>query len=265
MKVLSLWLRDDFEATWLGKDPFTEVLALKGVTVRRVAQRRTFRFEKFGVGFFAKIHSGPGWPEIFKNLIVGKLPVLDASNEFIAARKLVDLGINTLVVAAFGVRGKNPARRQSFIVTDEIVDAISLEDFCSEWAEHSPAFGQKLTLLKDVASLARKLHVGGVVHRDFYLCHILLNRGPGNTHGSLVLIDLHRALIRKQTSYRSLVKELGALYFSSMDIGLSSRDYLRFLAIYFGLTPREVLENKNQLITAVCKRAEKLYAKRNRL
>ena len=264
MKVSSLWLRDDFESSWLGKDPFTEVVALKGVTVRRVAQRRTFRFEIFGAGFFAKIHSGPGWPEILKNLIVGKLPVLDASNEFIAARKLVDLGINTLVVAAFGVRGKNPARRQSFIVTDEIVDAISLEDFCSGWAEHPPVFGQKLTLLNDVASLARKLHVGGVVHHDFYLCHILLNRGSGSTSGSLVLIDLHRASIRKKLPDRSLVKELGALYFSSMDIGLSSRDYLRFLTIYFELTPREVLSNKNHLIAAVCKRAEKLYAKANR-
>ena len=261
MNMLNIWLREDFSRLWGKSDPFDQISSLTGSTVRQVANRRTFRFEISGRGFFAKVHKGAGWPEIFKNLMVGKPPVLDASNEFLAAKKLADLGIGTLSVGAYGVKGKNPARRESFLVTDEITGVVSLEELVAKWRENPPIFRDRVMMLRKLGELSRKLHLGGVVHRDFYLCHILFREGDWSEMDSLMLIDLHRALIRTHIPYRYLIKDLGALYFSSMDCGFSFRDCLRFLAHYFQLTPREVLETKTQWIIDLHRRAGRLKAR----
>ena len=36
--------------------------------------RRTLRIHHGGRSFFLKLHAGVGWPEIFKNLLQGRLP-----------------------------------------------------------------------------------------------------------------------------------------------------------------------------------------------
>ena len=266
----SLYLRDDFAARWADGDPFAEVDALSGTVFREVAGRRTFRFEIDGRGFFAKVHHGVGWREILKNWIVLKRPVLDASNEYAAATALGSAGMDTLKVAAFGVRGANPARRSSFLVSDEICDAVSLEDYCLSWAEHPSAPAVKRTLIERVARIAATMHESGINHRDFYICHFLLQGADeldAQTAATapLHLIDLHRAQRRKRVPRRWLVKDLGGLYYSAMDIGLTRRDVFRFLACYFGQPLREVLAQHSGLLRDIETRAHTLYAKAERL
>ena len=264
------YLREDFAALWAGKDPFAEVDGLSGEVFRAVGGRKTFRFEVNGRGFFAKVHHGVGWREILKNWIVLKKPVLDASNEYQAARLLGSAGVDTLEVAAFGARGANPASRHSFLVTDEIAGAQSLEDYCLNWPEQPPAPPLKWGLIGKVAQIARLMHGNGINHCDFYICHFLLD-GPqqldaGNVGAvKLHLIDLHRAQKRKRVPHRWLVKDLGGLYYSAMDIGLTRRDVLRFLVWYFEQPLRDILSGNAALLRDIEARADQLYAKAERL
>ena len=93
-----------FSREWEGKDPFTELEKTEGEIFRQVKSRRTFRFEVDGHGYFAKVHRGVGWREIFKNLLMGKRPVLSAANEYRAIRRLEELGVDTMTIAAYGCR-----------------------------------------------------------------------------------------------------------------------------------------------------------------
>jgi len=264
------YLREDFAARWRHADPFAEVDALRGTVFREVAGRRTFRFELDGRGYFAKVHHGAGWAEILKNLIVLKRPVLDARNEYAAARRLREAGIASLEVAAFGVRGWNPAGRRSFLISDEITHAQSLEDYCLQWPQHPPPPPLKWGLIARVAEIARVMHGAGVNHCDFYICHLLLRDAPSLDAGSvgqarLHVIDLHRARVRRRVPRRWLVKDLGGLYHSAMDIGLTRRDLLRFLACYFQQPIAEVLTQHSTLLRDIERRARTLYSKAERL
>jgi len=232
---------------------------LEGEIFRSVKTRRTFRFELNGKSYFAKIHHGIGWGEIFKNVLQFKMPVLGARNEYEAIRRLETLGVATMKVAAFGKRGWNPAKIQSFILTDELVDTISLEDFCRDWPTSPPPFDLKLALIRYVAEVSRTLHRNGVNHRDYYICHFLLRpkRLPAI---QAPLIDLHRAQLRRKTPRRWAVKDVAGLYFSAMKIGLTARDRLRFVRIYSdGLWRTEL-----RFWRAVERAAERLYAKEQR-
>jgi len=257
-RTSKLFLNEEFENAWAGKDPFAEAFALQGEVFRTVKSRRTFRFELNGKGYFAKLHHGVGWREIIKNLLQCKKPVLSARNEYQAIRRLEALGIPTMKVVAFGERGKNPARIQSFIITQELTDTLSLEDFCRDWKTTPPSFALKRALIEYVAGVSRLLHRNGVNHRDYYICHFLLKKEqlPAiQAH----LIDLHRAQLRRRTPRRWVVKDVAGLWFSAMDIGLTHRDRLRFIASYSTRPLRAELSDHLAFWQAVHKTAVKLY------
>jgi heptose I phosphotransferase len=107
------------------------------------------------------------------------------------------------------------------------------------------------------------MHENGMNHRDFYLCHFLLDKdfALSNTiedNTALFLIDLHRAQIRDKVPERWLVKDIGSLYFSALDIELSQRDVFRFIQYYSGSSLRESLLNRQDFWRKVQHRAAKL-------
>ena len=167
---------------------------------------------------------------------------------------------------AFGRRGRHPATQHSFIITEELKPTISLEDFCRDWPENPPPLPLKRALIRRVAEMARKMHLGGVNHRDFYLCHFLLHLNPEPTPENLKLslIDLHRAQIRTVTPRRWRNKDLASLYFSALDIGLTRRDFLRFLRGYFAAPPRLVLRDESPLLDLLEREAERLQQRYRR-
>ncbi len=259
-------LRDDFAKAWQGKDPFAQVNALEGDIYREVSGRRTLRFQFEGRRYFAKIHQGVGWGEIFKNLLVGKLPILGAANEWCAVAKLNECGIKTMTTVGFATRGWNPARRESFILTEALEDTISLEDLCADWPKNAPSKRVKQKLIDALARIAKKMHGCGVCHRDFYICHFLLHNAQDFIDGTQVqpelsLIDLHRALNRRSLSQRWVVKDVAGLYFSALHIGLSQRDFLRFVRAYSGKSLRKAFTEDGMFWRQVYDRAMKMDKK----
>jgi len=261
------WFSPEFLSRWGGPAPsLAEVFAIEGEVYREPegANRRTLRFERGGKGYFLKLHWGVGWGEILKNLASLRLPVLGAFNEWRAIKRLEQLGVETMCLSGYGHEGFDPASRRSFVITEELAGCISLEDYCRDWPQSPPPFAEKQGLIRRVAEMTRTLHENGVNHRDLYICHFLLQQ-PWDGQMELLhlhLIDLHRVQLRNKTPHRWLVKDVGSLHFSAMEIGLTRRDLLRFMRLYTGRTLRETLERDSDFWQAVQQRADALYRTR---
>lgn len=255
-----IYLDQEFSRHFAGADPFLMLQAMEGTIYRRGRGRKTLQFSMNGKSYFLKLHSGIGWREIIKNLVQLRLPVLGASNEWRAISRLQELGVPTLKAVAYGSRGLNPASRQSFIVTEELGNTISLEDFCKDWSQHPPSPGLRRRLIERVAQISRSLHDNGVCHRDFYLCHFLLHKDNLDSP-RLSLIDLHRVLIKKRLSSRWLVKDIAGLHYSAKTIGLSDRDRLRFIRHYCNKGLKYSLEHRSEFWKKVERRANRMTSK----
>jgi len=257
-----LWLAEGIAQALPPGDAFEAAMALRGELFRDMPGRKTMRVWLGGRAYFIKQHFGVGWVEILKNLASGKMPILGADTEWQAIHRLHALGISTMTAVGFGSRGLNPATRRSFLLTEDLGNIISLEDFCRDWATNPPPLHLKRQLLAAVAHIARTLHENGLNHRDFYLCHFCLDAqrlAAGEV--CLYLLDLHRMGIRRPISPAARMKDMAALYFSAMDIGLSMRDCLRFLRLYRSRALREVLVREAAFWQQVSQRADMLYVK----
>lgn len=263
MSRVDLLLRPPFAALWAEQDPFAAVDALDGQVFRALEGRRTLRTEVAEHGYFVKIHHGIGWGEIFKNLLSLRLPVLGAANEWQAIQRLTENGIATMHAVAYGRRGMNPAQQHSFIVTEELAPTVSLEDFCRDWPQMPPSPTLKRALIRRVAEMVGGMHRCGVNHRDLYICHFLLHLDPPPqpTAFRLSIIDLHRAQCRAVTPRRWRDKDLAALYFSALAIGLTRRDFLRFLRLYFDQPLRQIFVTESRLLRHLTTESTRLQAR----
>jgi len=266
-------LRDDVRSAF-PPDPaaaFDRILALDGRVYRELDGRRTLRFELPIGSFFLKAHFGTPWREILKNLCSLRRPILGARTERVAIARVEALGLESTTVAGFGERGVSPARRQSFLITDEILRAESLEDHCRGWARRPPAWPARRAIIESIADVLRRLHDGGIHHRDAYACHFLLDldevaAATKSPHAleeplRLFVIDLHRAAIFTSLPRRARVKDLAALLFSSLDFGLTRTDLLRFVRVYCRRDFRASLRTDLALWSEVAARAASLYRK----
>ncbi len=263
---MKLILAEPFKSLWAGRDAFDEVEGLQGEVYRELEARRTLRTEVAGNGFFVKIHRGIGWGEIFKNLLTAKLPVLGAGQEWRAIQRLQQAGVPTMTAVAYGEKGRNPADQHSFIVTEELAPTVSLEDFSINWRTQPPEPRLKRALIDEVARMTGMMHRAGVNHRDCYICHFLLHTDKPVTADDfkLSVIDLHRAQTRSAITKRWRNKDLAALYFSALDIGLTRRDKLRFLKGYFMQPLRQILREEASLLAWLEGKANKLYERKQR-
>ncbi len=249
-----LYVPDVIKRHLAHKDAFKALMNMPGKTFREVRGRKTIQVQLGDNSYFVKQHFGVGWGEVLKNLLALKKPILSAITEVKAIEKLEALNIASTPLVAYGQQGCNPANLQSFVMTKDLGDITSLEDLCADWKLHPPRAAFKRQLIIAVAKIAKTIHENGVNHRDFYLCHFCLDN-KSLPKVSLYLIDLHRVLIHQQPSSIANMKDIAALYFSAMDVGLTLRDYLRFKRYY--------LKQNTTFWQQVEKRAQKLYAKFN--
>lgn len=211
------------------RDTVEKILFSQGEIYRSLEGRSTKKVQLQNNHYFVKQHTGVGWKEIFKNIIQLRLPVISAKNEWKALQRLSEIAILAPKIIAYGCNGKNPATLKSFLITEALPESISLEDLCKNKIPRS----LKYKLIDEVATIARRLHAEGINHRDFYLCHFLVD-GVEWKKGKIKLyvIDLHRAQSRKQVPTRWKIKDLAGLYFSSKGMSLTKRDFFRFIKTY---------------------------------
>lgn len=171
-----------------------------------------------------------------------------ALDEYEAIYKLKEININTLDIAAYGERSIEH-NYQSFIITQAIEPNISLEDLFGKFYNNKKFFKLKRKLIKQIAINTRVMHSSGLNHRDYYICHYLLNiDGIYNAElklenlldinhdellNRLYLIDLHRVQIRDKTPSRYIIKDLSAMLFSVRNYKITKTDYFRFVKYYF--------------------------------
>lgn len=265
----TLFLREELQQAWAGKDIFLHLANIPGEVFRDKEGRRTLRFELNGRRYFLKYHAGVGWGEIIKNLLQFRKPIIGARNEWQAIQRLHALGIGTMQLAGYGETGWNPARRRSFVITDDLSGTMSLEHLGEQWQQNPPSFSTKQSLIKKLALVSRTMHRAGLNHRDYYLCHFLLDASFAETNQfsaetELFLIDLHRTEQRRTVPDRWLIKDLGSLYFSAYDVSLTRRDLYRFMMQYSGLNLRQVLSEQQLFWQNVAKRAQQLLDKWHR-
>ncbi|MFI4954892.1 MAG: lipopolysaccharide core heptose(I) kinase RfaP [Gammaproteobacteria bacterium] len=257
-----MYFRRKFYTDLSSSDPFATLMQQEGHIYRQVKGRKTIRFVLNNQAYFAKLFSGISFAELIKNLIKGQWPVADVSHERRALEILSTLGIRAPQVVAYGNDEACPLHRHSFIVMQAVEPAISLEEYLHDWANKPLAM--RRALIKRVAEIARNVHENGISHRDFYICHFLLETPQGEqaltpNNINISLIDWHRARFQLPLPEQWLIKDLAALYFSVMSASLTSRDYLRFLQVYTQQPLRQSL--CNPIWRKVKNKAQKLYAK----
>ena len=261
--------------------------SLAGELFREAHGRRTLRILLNGRPYFLKLHYGVGWREILKNWLVGKRPVLGAENEQRACRHLERQGLPAPRVAAFAREGGGPASRRSLILCRELTGFRNLEALAKEWASRLPPSSGPLRpppaalessekaaatasglsgkaarrLVMALADFVRRLHAAGLIHRDLYLCHLLL-RTESWAEGriELAVLDLHRAQVHARVPRRWRKRDLAALLFSTLDLPLHPRARLRFLRIYTGQPLPAVFQKEGAFWRSVWRRALKLRA-----
>jgi heptose I phosphotransferase len=265
-QAVQLYLAKPFDELWRAGDPFERVRALRGAVLRNLNGRRTLRFDINGAAYYVKIHQGIGWGEIIKNLAQLKRPVLSARNEWEALRLLRQIGVETMTPVAFGLRGRNPARAQSFIITEELAQTKSLETLCATWRSQPPSLALRKALIERIATMVRQMHQAGMNHRDCYLCHFHLHVPPGREYPTpdnlhLFVIDLHRAQVRHRLPRRWRIKDLAGLYFSAMNVGLTRTDCCRFIQAYEQASWSEIGRHRARFWRRVIKTATRLYRK----
>lgn len=248
------------------ENTFDWLMDVQGQVHRAVKNRRTVEFHLGGRHYFIKAHRGAGWREVWKNWLYGRAPIVSAEPEWRAIEALNAAGVAAPSVAGKGLRGQAPARLESFIVMHALEGMISLEDLAKDWrgARGKTQVMLKRALIQQLAGISRALHGAGLNHRDFYLCHFLTpdrdwSQWTPADAVELTLIDLHRVQRRAVVPARWLVKDLGALFYSAFDAGLTRRDALRFLAAYRQRPWREVLEREGAFWKRVRDYALKLY------
>jgi heptose I phosphotransferase len=261
-------LPEDWKKYWkIKEEGFKKLFNVQGKIFREKDGRRTLCF-KFGEkSFFGKFHSGVGWKKIIKNLLQFRTPpVLSAQNEWEAILKLKELNIDTMDIVGYGKKGRNPSKIKSFVITEELQNIISLEDFCMDWPNSPPDKKLKQALIKKVAKITRTIHENGMNHKDLYICHFLLDisKGLNNINSDnirLFLIDLHRVQIRSKIPFYWRAKDVSAILFSSLEIGLSQEDISLFMETYHNTTIEKSLSQHRFFWWIVKKRALNLYKK----
>ncbi len=217
-----------------GLDSFERVMALPGGKVfRDFPGRRTVRLELKTSGgalqavFLKRYEAGylSAGGSLLRRL---RWPGAEdeARREWRMIHEVRSLGIRTATPIALGQEKAGGTATRSFLLTAEIpgaVDGIT-------WAEQLPGLERRQFLLH-VAELAREFHAAGLVHKDFYLGHVLVS--PGAAGPESFLIDLQRVVRPCCFRSRWVAKDLGA---GLLDVarGGSRTDLLRCYLAYLG-------------------------------
>lgn len=232
---------------------FSDLMHYEGTCYRAQKGRTTSLIHIGEHDYFIKQHDGIALGEVLKNLLRLRMPIWGAKNEWRALQKCEAIGLQAPQWIGHGAQNL-----QSFVIMSALENTRSLEDVCEDWATNRPDFVFKRKIIQQVALMSARFHDAGMAHRDFYLCHFLLDKNDLETV-KLYLIDLHRVKIAKKIADKDRIKDLAALFYSSLNYGFSAKDYFYFIKQYTGLSIRDFINTP--LARTIVKKAYQLYIK----
>lgn len=239
----------------LGSASFDDFMRLEGTVIKSaVRERSTQRLNIGGNRVYVKKHFFPGIREIAKNLLRFRLPA-GALDEWRALLTFHAHNIPTMIPIC---AGRKPflwkIERESFLLTDDLGDADRMDDFLKAYGAvpcRGETLEEKKRILKNLADITRKMHSAGLNHKDFYLCHILVD-----SRERLYIIDLHRVDVRSTVGKRWMVKDLAALLFSSLELPLTHGERLAFYKRYMQIN--RLSAGDKTLIRRIIKKCNKI-------
>lgn len=149
----------------------------------------------------------------------------EAMQEWRALHEVRTLGISTAVPIAVGQDRRGGLVRRSFLMTAEIPDAVEGHT----WMAQLPP-PERARFLRQIAKLAQRFHGAGLVHKDFYVGHILV--APDHGNANLFLIDLQRVIRPTIFRRRWRLKDLGAMAYSTLNAGATPGMLMRAFLDY---------------------------------
>jgi len=200
--------------------------------LRRKEDRINCRFSTPKGRYFLKIHEKKGTD---RGGSPGRL-------EWEGFQKLLRFGLPTPPAAAWGEAGEASffvSRDEGGVPLDDILRATEGSDFTFRW----PA-------ARTAGRLVSLFHRAGFFHRDLYACHLLVKEER------IAFIDLQRLKERYIFSMRGKIKDLAALYYSTLSTAVTRTDRIRFLKAYRG--GGRLGEGDRRLAAAVIRKAQKI-------
>lgn len=150
--------------------------------------------------------------------------------EFTSASQLSAAGVNTPKTVAYGEQRGIFFEKRSFIITEKIPSAESLERKLPAFFT-GPLTGENLkprrNFIARSAAFIREFHQTNYRHRDLYFSHIFYDDS-----GTFYLIDLARAFKPVFWRERFRIKDIAQLYYSAPAAYFSRTDRLRFYLGY---------------------------------
>ncbi|HEG43224.1 MAG TPA: hypothetical protein ENH94_04150 [Phycisphaerales bacterium] len=202
--------------------------------ISKYRTRMTFDITGPDTTLFLKRYDNPPILDQVKRWTQGGRRQSIADFDRLPAEILNEAGIKTPKTIAYGSQFKGMFERRSFIVTEKIPAAESIErklpDFILEPSAPQAARAKR-DFINALADFVRKFHETGYFHRDLYFAHIFFGE-----NGEFYLIDLQRTFKPKASAFKYRVKDIAQLYYSAPGNYFSRADRLRFYLRYAGLS-----------------------------
>ncbi|NQV32362.1 MAG: hypothetical protein HQ515_06685, partial [Phycisphaeraceae bacterium] len=231
------WVTEDFKQAFgrLDMTSVDDVFAFGGgqelvkANIASFRTRTVFDTSRPASTLFLKRYDQAPVTVQIKNWVQGRKRRSNSMIELEPMVKLAALGIGVPRPVAHGQVWQGLFETRSFLVTEKIPNAQSLE-------KQLPAcFADKTQInlkpqrdfLQKLARFVKRFHALGYRHRDLYLSHIFRN-----PQGDLFLIDLARAFEPRLRKERFLIKDLAQLHFSLPGHAFTRTDRLRLYLAY---------------------------------
>jgi heptosyltransferase-2 len=262
----SFFIDPDYQAT-MGKLDLTSIEAIfafnaaQNLTKNNLARFRSrlqFDIESPGQSpsttVFLKRYDKPPVSGQLRNWLSARSRKSSAVIEFTVVNELAIVGVGVPKVISYGEQWGLLFEKRSFIVTEKIPNAESIERQLPD-CFNGPATTENVRRRRDViarlARFIRKFHETDYRHRDLYFSHIFCD-----DEGRFFLIDLARAFKPAILDRRYRMKDLAQMYYSAPGRYFSLTDRLRFYMIY---TDRRRLTTEDKaMIRRVLRKVEQM-------
>jgi tRNA A-37 threonylcarbamoyl transferase component Bud32 len=157
-----------------------------------------------------------------------------ALSEWSRVRKVSARQVPTVKPLAVGERVTSIGRRESFLITESLVDVQPLDEFLRgvfPALEEPRQTALRQRMATALGQFLAKLHDAGIRHRDLHAGNLLLRLGADD-FPSLFLVDLHSVRLGEPLSWKASRENL-AIFNRWFAIHANRADRLRFWLAYY--------------------------------